>query len=197
MAGALSIPFINNPSMSAVDDYRIGLSPILNKSLNTSQFSETDAKNYPGTVKKEFGPDSFYFKTQTAFGTFSIEIANTNYLLLKETLTNNDVSISRIVVNNQTMTELWTLKTNTFTLKSKKSMQEVTEEFTNPNGYCKKIKNLGAVHEECSGNVQSIEPLWKNAKNMMKEYADKLNKVSNSVSLPNVRTGLSTSQWDF
>lgn len=197
IAGALSIPFLNSPSLSVLDDYREGLVPILNQSMNTSEFSETDAKNYPGSVKKMFGPDSFYFETQTAFGLFSVEIANTNELILVERLVNNDVKITRIVENNETLRETWELKTDEYTLKSSKMYSRVEEEFTTPNGFCRKVKDLGTVEEECSGIVDSIEDEWDEAKVLLNDYAQKMQEVLEEVSLPNVRVGLSTSQFDY
>jgi hypothetical protein len=192
LLGSVSIPFLTNSvTITAVDDFREGLVPILNESVD--EFSTSDANRYLGGVSKSFGANEFSFQTETAFGTFMLEITNDENITVKQSLVNPEVSIERLVVNDGELQESWKLVTNAFTISSYKNFSSVVEEFRNPEGDCKKVRSLGTVQEECHGEVSKIEKNWDRAKKMLQDYMEKIRNVSSTIEIPNIRSD----EWDF
>lgn len=188
----LSVPFLtDHVTISAVDDYKYGLAPVLNESLD--DFNAGDAKRYPGTTGKTFGPKKFEYKTETAFGSFYLEIVNDGVIQMKQTLTNPDVTVEKIVKNNETIEETWTLKTNEATLVVSKAFDKVREEFSTAAGSCYKEEFSGDVEESCSGQMGKIHDKWDNAKDLLEEYVEKMNAAAKEVELPNIQSD----EWDY
>ncbi len=188
----LSVPFLtDHVTISAVDDYKYGLAPVLNESLD--DFNAGDAKRYPGTTGKTFGPKKFEYKTETAFGSFYLEIVNDGVIQMKQTLTNPDVTVEKIVKNNETIEETWTLKTNEATLVVSKAFDKVREEFSTAAGSCYKEEFSGDVEESCSGQMGKIHDKWDNAKDLLEEYVEKMNNATEEIELPNIQSD----EWDY
>ncbi|OYT57421.1 MAG: hypothetical protein B6U68_01835 [Candidatus Aenigmarchaeota archaeon ex4484_14] len=188
----LSIPFVTeHVTISAVDDYKYGLAPVLNES--TENFDAGDAKRYPGTTGKTFGPKRFEYKTETAFGSFYLEIVNDDILQMKQTLINPDVKVEKIVKNNDTIEEKWILTTNEATLTITKSFDKVREEFSTAAGSCFKEEYFGNVEESCSGQMGKIQDRWDSAKDLLEKYIEKMNNATQEIELPNIQTD----EWDY
>ena len=188
LVGLASIPFLSHSvTISAIDNYDEGLGPILGE----ENLSATDAKYYPGNTSEKFGPEIFHYEASTAFGEFVVDITNSDALDVKERLTNNDVIFTAENINNGTPKEIWTLKTNNFTLVSEKYYSYAKETFTSPEGMCQKQINMGQVSETCSGQMGKIESEWEDAKDLMNEYSDKMKKAVESVDIPNIQS----TQW--
>ncbi len=190
LIGLASIPFLSHSvTISAVDNYNEGLGPILGE----ENLSTTDAKYYPGHSEEKFGPDVFHYEASTAFGLFSIDVANGDVLKVVETLKNGDVVFTAENINNGTLRQVWTLRTNNFTLVSEKYYSTVRETFTSPEGTCYKEVEMGQVSESCTGQIDKIESRWEDAKDIMNDYAEKIRKAAEEIDLPNVQS----SQWKY
>jgi len=194
LLGALAVPFLGEHiTISAVDDYREGLVPILNESTDKSMFTTSDAKDYLGSVKKSFGADVFSFETETAFGIFRIEIRNDDKLIIKQTLNNAGVSVERVIENDGVLNEIWVLSTNEFKFKSSRNFTTVVEEFHNPEGSCKRTREYGAVTEECTGEMNKLDDKRDDAKEMLEEYIEKIQNVTATIEIPDIQSD----DWDF
>ncbi len=187
--GSLAIPFVNNPTFSAVDSYDEALAPILNE----SDVSISEAKNYPGAVDRSFGPDKFAYSAETAFGMFSVEVSNSDMLIVKQKLTNAEATIERVVTNNGALNEKWELHTSAYTLASTKNFTTITETFSNPEGTCRKTEIMGTKNEGCSGQMYDMEDKWKAARNVLREYMKKMKNASEEIELLNIQN----SEWNF
>ena len=189
LLGLASIPFLSNSvTISAVDNYNEGLGPILGENISTS-----DAKYYPGSSTEKFGPSNFHYETSTAFGNLVVDISNKDVLDVKESLSNGDVVFTAETINNGTPRQIWTLRTNNFTLTSEKYFSHVREEFSSPEGTCYKLIENGEISESCTGQVGKIESRWEDAKDEMNDYADKMKNALKNIEVPNVQS----SQWKY
>lgn len=188
----ISIPFISDSvTMSAVSDYKLPVSGILEE--NMSDFDTQDSKKYPGSVEKSIGPDEFEYKTETAFGSFFLQIKNKNDVLqVTETLENSKAKIQRIILSNETMTEKWIFENNNGVLESIQTPTMIKEKISTSSGTCFKEKNMGNNKEYCNGQIHQIDNLWEDQKEEMQEYAERLKNVSTQIELLNVES----TQWE-
>ncbi|MBI5347247.1 MAG: hypothetical protein HZB66_01410 [Candidatus Aenigmarchaeota archaeon] len=186
--GSLAIPFVSNPTFDALDNYDESLSPVLNDDVSVAE-----AKSYPGAIERNFGPDSFYYQAETAFGMFSIEISNKEHIAITQKLTNTEASVERTIVNDGVLNEKWVLSTSEYTLTSAKNYTTVTEMFSNPNGVCIKTEHIGTKKENCSGQMYDMEDKWKAARTALKVYMEKMKNASDEIEL----TDIQDREWDF
>jgi len=186
----LSIPFLSNSiTMSAISDYKYPVAGILNE----TDFDTQDAQKYPGTAEKTFGPKIFSYKTDTSFGSFELTATNDGTLKISQSLTNPELKIERIIINNNTLEETWVLTTNTGILKSTKNFNVVKEEFSTPAGSCFKEENMGEITEYCTGQIHKIDGVWEKHKDLMAEWSEKLANISSNIELPNIKS----TQWNY
>jgi hypothetical protein len=187
IAGALAIPFLNDPTFDILNSYDESLEPILNDSITS-----TEAKKYPGSVKRSLGPNLYTYTSDTAFGELNIEISNTDILTVKQKLVNPEATLEFLLENNGILTETWTFTTQTYTLVSFKNYTTSSETFSTHDGSCTKMLVNGQAQESCSGQLYNIEDKWNIARTKMREYMTKLETAVQKLELTDIRDD----EWD-